>query len=96
MLTAKQALGLNLVLHELGTNAAKYGALSRSEGRVRVSWKIEGGQARRVRLRWEESHGPTVAPPAEKRFGTRLIERASRLRARWHRGTRLCARRFVL
>ena len=77
MLTAKQALGLNLVLHELGTNAAKYGALSRSEGRVRVSWKIEGGQARRVRLRWQESHGPTVAPPAEKRFGTRLIERAS-------------------
>jgi len=42
---------------------------------VRVSWKIEGGQARRVRLRWQESHGP-VAPPAEKRFGTRLIERA--------------------
>ena len=77
MLTAKQALGLNLVLHELGTNAAKYGALSRSEGRVRVSWKIEGGQARRVRLRWQERHGPSVAPPAEKRFGTRLIERAS-------------------
>ena len=76
MITAKQALGLNLVLHELGTNAAKYGALSRSEGRVRVSWQIKAGQARRVRLRWQESQGPNVEPPAEKRFGTRLIERA--------------------
>jgi two-component sensor histidine kinase len=67
---------LNLVLHELGTNAAKHGALSRSEGRVRASWEIEGGTPRRVRLRWQERHGPTVEPPAEKRFGTRLIERA--------------------
>jgi two-component system CheB/CheR fusion protein len=75
MVTAKQALGLNLVLHELGTNAVKYGALSRSEGRVRVSWQIETGQSSRVRLRWQERDGPTVAPPAEKRFGTRLIER---------------------
>jgi two-component system CheB/CheR fusion protein len=76
MLTAKQALGLNLVLHELGTNAVKYGALSRSEGRVRISWEIEGREDRRVRLRWQERHGPTVELPAEKRFGTRLIERA--------------------
>jgi two-component sensor histidine kinase len=43
---------------------------------VHVSWQIEGGEKRRVRLRWQESHGPTVEPPAEKRFGTRLIERA--------------------
>jgi two-component system, chemotaxis family, CheB/CheR fusion protein len=76
VITAKQALGLNLVLHELGTNAAKYGALSRPEGRVCVSWLIEEASGRRVRLRWLERHGPTVAPPAEKRFGTRLIERA--------------------
>ena len=76
MITAKQALGLNLVLHELGTNAAKYGALSRSEGRVRVSWELESGPSRGVRLRWQERNGPTVEPPAEKRFGTRLIERA--------------------
>jgi PAS domain S-box-containing protein len=75
-LTAKQALGLNLVLHELGTNAAKHGALSRPEGRVRISWKVEEASDRRVRLRWQEKHGPTVEPAGEKRFGTRLIERA--------------------
>jgi two-component sensor histidine kinase len=43
---------------------------------VRISWEIEGREDRRVRLRWQERHGPTVEPPAKKRFGTRLIERA--------------------
>lgn len=76
-LGARQGLGLSLVLHELGTNAAKYGALSQSEGRVHVSWQVEGGrQGRRVRLRWDETGGPAVESPAEKGFGTRLIERA--------------------
>ena len=76
-LTASQSLGLSLILHELGTNAAKYGALAHSEGRVHVSWRVEGGnQGRRLRLLWEERGGPAVEPPAEKGFGTRLIERA--------------------
>jgi two-component system, chemotaxis family, CheB/CheR fusion protein len=75
-LTATQGLGLSLILHELGTNALKYGALSNSEGRVKVSWKVEDGDGRRVRLRWQERDGPPVAPPQEKSFGTRLIERA--------------------
>ena len=58
-LTANQGLGLSLILHELGTNAAKYGALSNSAGRVHVSWQVEhGDRSRRVRLRWEERDGP--------------------------------------
>jgi PAS domain S-box-containing protein len=74
--TAKQALGLNLVLHELGTNAAKYGALSHHGGRLRVSWQIEQKPERRVSLLWQERDGPPVVPPQEQGFGTRLIEQA--------------------
>ena len=56
-LTAKQGLGLSLILHELGTDAAKYGALSRHEGRLRISWQVENdNQGRRVRLDWRERH----------------------------------------
>jgi two-component system CheB/CheR fusion protein len=76
-LAPHQGLGLSLVMHELGTNAAKYGALSPSDGRVRVSWQVEqGDDGRRVRLLWEERGGPRVQPPTNKSFGTRLIERA--------------------
>jgi two-component system CheB/CheR fusion protein len=76
-LTATQSLGLSLILHELGTNAAKYGALSREDGRVKVSWRIEErSKSRRLRLRWVEGGGPEVGELGEKGFGTRLIERA--------------------
>jgi two-component system, chemotaxis family, CheB/CheR fusion protein len=75
-LTPRQGLGLSIVLHELGTNAAKYGALSRHEGRLHVSWRVEEGSGRRVRLRWEERHGPVIEPPGDKGFGMKLIERA--------------------
>jgi two-component system CheB/CheR fusion protein len=76
-LSPTHGLGLSLVLHELGTNAAKYGALSRSDGRLNVSWRVENAdQGRRIRLLWQEAGGPPVEPPAEKGFGTRLIERA--------------------
>jgi PAS domain S-box-containing protein len=77
-LEPSQGLGLSLVLHELGANAAKYGALSRAEGRVEVSWRIEqDARGRRVRLRWQESCGPRVEEPRATGFGTRLIKRAS-------------------
>ena len=70
-------MGSSLILHELGTNAAKYGALSREDGRVRVSWQIEERRkGRRLRLRWVERGGPEVGELGEKGFGTRLIERA--------------------
>jgi PAS domain S-box-containing protein len=78
ILTAKQSLGLALILHELGTNAAKFGALSQQEGRLRVSWQVVRTDSRdRVRLCWQERDGPTVTPPAAKGFGTQLIEQAS-------------------
>jgi two-component system, chemotaxis family, CheB/CheR fusion protein len=73
---ARQALSVSLVLHELATNAVKYGALWASEGRVRLAWQVEqGDQGRRLRLLWEEQGGPAVTPPQERGFGTQLIER---------------------
>ena len=76
---AKQALGLSLVLHELATNAAKYGALSGGHGSVVISWSAEDGGAAGtlVRFLWRERDGPTVSPPEEEGFGTQLIQRAS-------------------
>jgi two-component system CheB/CheR fusion protein len=77
VITPRQAQGLCLVLHELGTNAAKYGALSRHAGRLRVSWQVEDSSpGRQVRLRWQERHGPAVKAPRKKGFGVELIERA--------------------
>ena len=69
--SAKHALALSLALHELATNATKYGALSRPEGRVSVQWMAQDGM---LHLGWQESGGPPVAPPAQKGFGSRLLE----------------------
>ena len=67
----KHTLALSLALHELATNATKYGALSRPEGRVCVEWGAQDGL---LRVYWEESGGPRVAPPLRKGFGSRLLE----------------------
>jgi two-component sensor histidine kinase/PAS domain-containing protein len=67
----KHTLALSLALHELATNATKYGALSRPEGRVCVEWGAQDGL---LRVNWEESGGPIVAPPVKKGFGSRLLE----------------------
>ena len=64
------ALHLSLVLHELATNAVKYGALSRDAGCVSIGWFVEGDRAA---LDWQEIGGPPVRPPAGKGFGTRLV-----------------------
>ncbi|WP_407523851.1 sensor histidine kinase [Methylobacterium oryzisoli] len=75
------ALALAMMLHELATNAIKYGALSTETGSVAVIWRIidEGGEppcARlRLALRWQEHGGPPVTPPTRQGFGSRLIER---------------------
>lgn len=65
-------MSLSLVLHELATNAAKYGALSVPGGRVRISWQREDANSR-LRIRWTESGGPPVTPPAKAGYGTQLI-----------------------
>ena len=69
----KQALALSLALHELATNAAKYGALSRPEGRIELRWVTRNGQ---LNLNWRETGGPHVVPPSRSGFGTRLLEDA--------------------
>lgn len=73
----KAALALALMIHELATNAAKFGALSAAAGHVGVTWEIEAlADGPQLRLSWAESGGPSVVPPSRKGFGTRLIERA--------------------
>lgn len=77
VLGPKGALALTLILHELTTNAVKYGALSNDKGVVTLSWgvdEIEG--VKQFRLRWQESGGPRVSEPSRKGFGSRLIERS--------------------
>lgn len=69
-------MSLSLVLHELSTNAAKYGALSVSGGRVQVGWQVEKDNSR-LRLKWVESGGPPVSPPASTGYGTKLIQSAT-------------------
>ncbi len=73
-LSPKQTLGLSMVLHELATNAAKYGALSVPTGRVEVRWRRDGPEGR-LSLQWRETGGPTVQPPAAEGFGVQLIRR---------------------
>jgi PAS domain S-box-containing protein len=68
----KSAVAISIALHELGTNAVKYGALSTDRGSVALRWTIEGG---RFRLTWEEIGGPPVLPPVRRGFGSRMIER---------------------
>jgi two-component system CheB/CheR fusion protein len=73
-LTPKVALALSMAMHELTTNATKYGALSVPEGRVEVSWEInQAGALPWLSLRWQESGGPVVRTPDGRGFGTRLI-----------------------
>lgn len=72
-LAPNDALSLGLALHELATNASKYGALSVAAGRVEVSWAmVDDGTAR---LHWSESGGPPVASTRGRGFGTDLIEK---------------------
>lgn len=71
-LKPRSAVAMSMALHELGTNALKYGALSNDAGRVTLDWKAEDG---RFRFKWEESGGPSIARPAHTGFGSRMIER---------------------
>ena len=76
-LDPRLALPIAMALHELATNAVKYGALSNSGGCVAIQWALDAGpEGRRLRLRWSEEGGPPVSPPTRKGFGSRLIERS--------------------
>lgn len=67
------AMSLGLALHELATNAAKYGALSVPQGRIAVTWKLLNPEV--CEVHWRESGGPPVAAPTRRGFGLDLIEK---------------------
>ncbi len=71
-LSPKVALSLAMAMHELATNAVKYGALSVGDGKVDVTWTVDGG---RLRIEWRERGGPPVQMPEKRGFGSRLVER---------------------
>ncbi|QGZ31349.1 PAS domain-containing sensor histidine kinase [Stutzerimonas stutzeri] len=74
-LRPKAALALSMALHELCTNAAKFGALVSEEGQVRIQWQVApGASGECVRLHWKEVGGPPVSPPLRRGFGSRLLE----------------------
>ena len=76
-LTSRVALAFTMALHELATNAVKYGALATDAGSVLLTWDIlDGVGPDRLRVRWQESGGPLVVPPTRTGFGSRMIERA--------------------
>lgn len=71
----KATVSISLLLHELATNATKYGALSVPTGKVELSWAVdEGGPEPVLRLIWAESGGPLVTEPTKRSFGSRLIK----------------------
>jgi two-component sensor histidine kinase len=72
MLEPNTAQVIAISLHELATNAAKYGSLSATDGRVEIAWSRTADG--RLSLRWIEAGGPTVAPPTRRGFGTRIME----------------------
>jgi PAS domain S-box-containing protein len=75
-INAERALVLSLVLHELATNAVKYGALSNDRGTLSIKWLPDRGDGKSGTLRWSEAGGPHVLAPSRKGFGSRLVERA--------------------
>ena len=76
MLPADVASSLGLVLHELATNAAKYGALSRPRGTIHLNWALGQRDHQQVlSLTWRETGGPRVKEPSHTGFGTELIDR---------------------
>lgn len=76
VLTAEAGQTLGMALHELTTNAAKYGALSNEDGRVAVAWSVDHAapKAPTLRMSWTERDGPPVAVPSRKGFGTMVVE----------------------
>ena len=86
-----------MAIHELATNATKYGALARLEGVVTLGWDLAAGPPARLRLVWQERGGPPVVePPSDRGFGTRVLQATvtrqlgGRLELRWDREGLTC------
>ena len=93
-LDSTKSVVVSMVVHELATNATKYGALSNGSGRVSVAWK-QRSQPNQVNLVWQESGGPEVSPPKQKGLWLASDRACLRGSAR-HRETRVQARRSLL
>jgi two-component sensor histidine kinase len=78
-LSPRLAVILSMIVHEIATNAAKYGALSNDTGAVTLDWEVlEESDGRKLRMIWTEAGGPHVSAPVQRGFGSRLIERSAR------------------
>jgi two-component sensor histidine kinase len=78
-LSPRLAVVLSMIVHEIATNAAKYGALSNDTGTVALDWEVITENAKpKLRLIWTEAGGPRVVAPVQRGFGSRLIERSAR------------------
>ena len=77
-LRAETAVPVGMIVHELATNAAKYGALSKASGRIEIEWCIGRLEPSHLWLRWMERGGPTVTQPSRRGFGSRLIQHTAR------------------
>ena len=75
---SKQAVSLALAIHELATNAIKYGALSNADGTIAIAWQLATDPDQTFTFEWTESGGPIIAPPTRRGFGSRLVERVLR------------------
>jgi two-component sensor histidine kinase len=75
LLPPEHVQAMSMALHELATNAAKYGAFSTHEGRLSVSWRVQGDV---LRLGWAETAGRRIEPPTHEGFGSRLIDQLAR------------------
>jgi two-component sensor histidine kinase len=82
-LSAELAVPIGMAIHELTTNAAKYGAFSTPQGWMEVEWDVQGVDgARKLQLWWTEHDGPPVEPPSRKGFGSSLIQRLLTMQCR--------------
>jgi two-component sensor histidine kinase len=78
-LSPRLAVVLSMIVHEIATNAAKYGALSNDTGRIALDWEVLAESPKKMlRLIWTETGGPSVVAPVQRGFGSRLIERSAR------------------
>ena len=75
LLPPKQALAITMALHELFTNAVKYGSFSNERGQIELEWRVSDGPEPRLKIVWRERGGPAVVPPDHKGFGSMLLER---------------------
>jgi two-component sensor histidine kinase len=77
LLAPRAAVAIAMALHELCTNAVKYGALSCAAGHVNLTWRTEdNSNGERLKMLWREEGGPNVSPPTRRGFGSLLLERS--------------------